>query len=218
MPKLTFAQIEIIRLKSVSVFLFSFFTATIFFQGELYSQNIDIDVLRAINLNRNQHLDNTFRGITNSTAFISSGVPVILLGVGLLKRDSTTTRNALYIGASVLMAATISTVFKYSVNRPRPFETYPDIQKCTEGESPSFPSGHTSDAFALATAASIAYPKWYIIAPAYIWAGAVGYSRMDLGVHYPSDVLFGAIIGAGSAYLCNVINQKLFRKMTNGAK
>ena len=182
--------------------LISILAVILLFQGTLYSQNLDIDILRDINLNRDRYLDNTFRGITNSADYVSFGVPVILLGTGLLIKNSITTQNALFIGASVLTAAAFSTAIKYSVNRPRPFETYPDIQKCADGGSPSFPSGHTSDAFALATAASLAYPKWYLIAPAYIWAGAVGYSRMDLGVHYPSDVIFGAIVGAGSAYVC----------------
>ena len=76
------------------------------------------------------------------------------------------------------------------------------MKKMTSGGSPSFPSGHTSDAFSLATALSIVYPKWYVVVPAYAWAVTVGYSRMALGVHYPGDVLAGALIGAGSAYLC----------------
>ena len=181
-------------------------------QGMLYSQNLDIDMLRDINLNRNRNLDNAFRGITNSSAFISVGVPVVLFGTALINKDSYNKRNGLYIAASLLTAAAISDILKYSIDRPRPFETYPDIQKCTTGGSPSFPSGHTSNAFALATSVSLAYPKWYLIAPAFIWAGAVGYSRMDLGVHYPSDVLFGAILGAGSAYLCHIINLKLIHK------
>jgi membrane-associated phospholipid phosphatase len=90
---------------------------------------------------------------------------------------------------------------------------YSDIQNVTSGLDPSFPSGHTSMAFSLATSVSLAYPKWYVIFPSYLWAGAVGYSRMDLGVHYPSDVLFGAALGAGSAYLCHIIiNLKLMHK------
>jgi membrane-associated phospholipid phosphatase len=61
----------------------------------------------------------------------------------------------------------------------------------------------------LATSLSLQYPKWYVIAPAYLYAGTVAYSRMDLGVHYPSDVLSGAIIGSGSAYITYKINRKI---------
>jgi membrane-associated phospholipid phosphatase len=78
--------------------------------------------------------------------------------------------------------------------------------------SASFPSGHTSIAFATATALSLKYPKWYVIAPASIWACSVGYSRMNLGVHYPSDVFAGAVLGAGSAFLTYKINEWFWEK------
>ena len=178
----------------------------------LSSQNFDIDLLRKINLNRNKNLDGVFKGITNSTAPVAIGVPVVLFGYGLLKKDSVTKYNGMYIGASVIVASGTSYLLKYIVNRPRPYVTYPDIENVTSEGSPSFPSNHTSAAFAMATSVSIVYPKWYIIAPSYIWAGAVGYSRMDLGVHYPSDVLMGALIGAGSAYLCYKGQQWLYKK------
>jgi membrane-associated phospholipid phosphatase len=181
----------------------------IFVSVSVQSQNADIRILSDINLNRNKHLDNTFRGITNSAAPVAFGTPVILFTVSLIKDDSVMRRNSLYIGASVLTSAIITTILKYSIARPRPYITYPYIEKVTSGGSPSFPSGHTSTAFAFATSASIAWPKWYIIAPSYAWAGAVAYSRMDLGVHYPSDVLAGAIIGAGSAYICFLGNRWL---------
>lgn len=167
-----------------------------------YSQNFDINLLRDINQNRNKNFDGFFRGVTNSASPVAFGTPVILYGVGLLKKDANLKKSALYIGASVVTSSFITTIMKYSVKRTRPFITYPDIEKVTSGGSYSFPSGHTSDAFSLATSVTIAYPKWYIIVPAYGWASAVAYSRMDLGVHYPSDVLAGAVIGAGSAYLC----------------
>jgi len=139
-----------------------------------FSQNIDINVLRDINLNRNKQLDGVFRGITNSAAPVAIGTPIVLYGIGILTKDSVTTSKSYYIGLTVLTATVLSTALKYSINRPRPFETYPDIEKLTSGGSPSFPSGHTSDAFALATSLTIAYPKWYVIAPSYAWAGAVG--------------------------------------------
>jgi undecaprenyl-diphosphatase len=112
-------------------------------------------------------------------------------------------------------AGIITTFLKYSIHRPRPFITYHYLEKVTSGGSPSFPSGHTTDAFSIATAVSLAYPKWYVIVPAYAWAGAVGYSRMDLGVHYPSDVLVAAIIGAGTAFLWYKRQQLLNAKKEN---
>lgn len=178
----------------------------------LWSQNPDIDILKNINLNRDKHLDNTFRAFTNSAGPIAYGVPVLLIGISLARKDSLSLQKSLYIGVSVASSAIVSNILKYAVNRPRPFVTYPFLEKVTSGGSPSFPSGHTADAFSIATSLSIAYPKWYIIIPAYGWAGAVAYSRMDLGVHYPSDVFAGAIIGAGSAYLCYKGQQWLAKK------
>jgi membrane-associated phospholipid phosphatase len=177
-----------------------------------FSQNADIDLLKEINLNRNKSLDPTFRFITNTATPLSIALPVVIFSVGLIKKDSTLKNKGIYIGETFLVAAFISTALKYSVNRDRPFVTYPFIEKATSGGSPSFPSGHTSAAFATATSLSIAFPKWYVIAPSFLWAGAVGYSRMDLGVHYPSDVLAGAIVGSGSALLSYELNKWINKK------
>lgn len=176
------------------------------------TQKADIDMLKDINLNRPTQLDGVFRGVTNSAGPFAIGFPVLLFVISLVKKDKVKQQNSFYIGASVLSSAIISNILKYTIDRPRPFVTYWFIEKVTGGASPSFPSGHSSDAFALATAVSLIWPKWYIIIPSYAWAGAVVYSRMDLGVHYPSDVLVGAVIGAGSAYMCYKGQQKLFKK------
>lgn len=178
----------------------------------LYSQNIDIRLLRDINLNRNTRLDNTFRGITNSASPVSIATPLFVYSIGLIRNDTTIKKKGLYFAETFLFSAFISTALKYGVNRERPFITYPDLEKETSGGSPSFPSGHTSAAFSTATSLSIAFPKWYIVVPSFLWASAVGYSRMDLGVHYPSDVLAGAIIGCGSAYLTYQLNHWINKK------
>lgn len=194
--------------KSLIFFLFAFLSISV----KSFAQNVDIKLLREINLHRNTSLDGTFKFITNSAAPVAFATPLVLYSVGLINGDSILKRKALVIGASVVTAAVITTIMKTVVNRPRPFVTYSDIQKLTSGGSGSFPSGHTSDAFSFATSLSLEFPKWYIIVPSYTWAIAVAYSRMDLGVHYPSDVLMGAVVGAGSAYLCHYLNKKLFLK------
>ncbi|MEA4839635.1 MAG: phosphatase PAP2 family protein [Bacteroidales bacterium] len=192
-------------------FLF-LFAALILFSNISYCQNIDIKVLREINLNRNQSLDGTFKAISNSVVPLVVGMPVGMFGVGLIKGDSTLVRNAVELGVSVVSSTIVNTIIKKTVKRTRPYITYPDLEELTTEGRYSFPSNHTSSAFSLATSLSLEYPKWYVIVPSYTWASAVAYSRMDLGVHYPSDVLMGAVVGAGSAYLCHFINKKIFRK------
>ena len=182
------------------------------------AQNIDITILSDINVNRNTSLDPTFKAITNSALPISVATPLIIYSVGLIKKDSTIKNQALFIGETFLVSAFVTTALKYSIKRERPFNTYPDIENVTAAPGYSFPSGHTSTAFATATSLSMEYPKWYIIAPSFAWASAVGYSRMHLGVHYPSDVVSGAIVGSGSAYISYKLNKWINKKRSEKHK
>ena len=162
--------------------------------------DLDIGILKWIFENRNLSLDPVFIFITNSAAAIAFGVPGILLLFALYKKIPGLRREALVMLFPIALSAIISNVLKYVFNTPRPYEMYSFIQKLSVGGSPSFPSGHTADAFAFAIAISLVYPKWYIIIPGLIWASLVGYSRMSLGVHFPSDVIGGALIGVACSY------------------
>jgi membrane-associated phospholipid phosphatase len=187
-------------------------TLFISFSTGIYSQNFDINYLREINVERNKSLDPSFKAITSSASPISIAAPLLIYSVGLINKDTNLQSKGIFIGEAFLVNAFITTALKYSIKRDRPFVTYPDIEKISSGGSGSFPSGHTSESFATATSLSFAFPKWYVIAPSFIWATAVGYSRMDLGVHYPSDVAAGAIVGAGSAYLSFKLNKWINKK------
>jgi membrane-associated phospholipid phosphatase len=91
-------------------------------------------------------------------------------------------------GASALVTYGL----KNAVNRPRP-------EGQTDRSNSSFPSGHATGAFALATVFSHQYPKLAI--PCYTAATGIALSRVYLGRHYPSDVLAGALIGFATAKL-----------------
>jgi membrane-associated phospholipid phosphatase len=69
--------------------------------------------------------------------------------------------------------------------------------------SSSFPSGHSASAFAFATAASTQLPQASL--PLYGLATIVGYSRVHTGVHYPSDVLTGAVLGSAIGTVVPII-------------
>lgn len=143
------------------------------------------------------------------------GVPVVMAVTAWAKHDKQLLKDAVYVGTSVAGAFVVTYGMKYLVDRQRPYERYPDrVHAYSHENSPSFPSGHTATAFALATSLSVKYPKWYVIAPSAVWACSVGVSRMNEGVHYPSDVLAGAAIGAGCAvaniYINRWLNKWLF--------
>jgi len=182
------------------------------FSNNLHSQNIDINLLKEINLNSNSKYDNFNICLTNTMAPISAISPIVLYSTGLILKDDNYKLHGIYMGQSVLFSIFTMMALKYSINRDRPYITYPEINRLSHSVSSSFPSGHTSTAFATATSLSISFPKWYIIAPSAIWASSIGYTRMRLGVHYPSDVLCGAIIGVGSTFLTHKINKWINQK------
>lgn len=177
----------------------------------LQAQNPDIDILDAVNSSHGSRFgDPVFKSISSSCYFISALVPVTTFSAGLIKRDRTLRWKSYEMAAGIGLCMSVSYLLKYSVNRPRPGADYPSVivQK-VRGHSPSFPSGHTSAAFETATTLSLNFPKWYVIVPAYAWAGSVAYSRMYLGVHYPSDLAAGMLIGAGSAWITWQVNRKI---------
>ncbi len=89
-------------------------------------------------------------------------------------------------------------VLKNSLKRNRPEATLKNFHSIiTPSDQFSFPSGHTSAAFMMATLRSFYFPSLFI--PLYCWATLVGCSRVVLGVHFPTDILVGSILGIGTA-------------------
>lgn len=90
-------------------------------------------------------------------------------------------------------------VLKNSCQRRRPPEAIPSFRSVVVASDRfSFPSGHTGAAFLLATITTEHYGA--LALPMYLWSGAVGLSRVVLGVHFPTDILAGALLGSGIAW------------------
>jgi len=104
------------------------------------AQNVDVRLLQQIHTPHFTQTDEAFRWVTNSTTFVSLGVPAGMLAMGWLKNDSTTLRNALIITASYAITGAISLSLKYAINRPRPFVAYPQLfQKKNRRRQSFFP-------------------------------------------------------------------------------
>ncbi|AZM56672.1 phosphoesterase [Streptomyces sp. WAC 01529] len=104
------------------------------------------------------------------------------------------------VASLALASATINTLGKRSVRRARPLlDTVPLIRQLKRQPiTTSFPSGHSASAAAFATGVALESRAWGAgVAPV---AGAVALSRVYTGVHFPSDVLAGAALGAGAAF------------------
>jgi membrane-associated phospholipid phosphatase len=182
---------------------FKWFAIAVVFFGfnQCCAQNFDIDLLKQINGHETAFKNDFFKGVGQSVTVVNIAAPLAILTAGLVKHDKQLQKNAAYMVGGYLLSAAVTHGLKIVIQRQRPFEKYPFIVKRDEGGGYSFPSGHTSAAFYAATSLSILYPKWYVIAPSMLWASTVGYGRMYQGVHYPTDVLAGAIVGAGSAWV-----------------
>lgn len=108
----------------------------------------------------------------------------------------------------------VNVVLKPLVERVRPYHVNPDIiPLIAYPKDYSFPSGHAAAAFAAATALYCFNKKWGSVA--LILAAVMSFSRLYLGVHYPTDVFIGAAIGALLGVLSAYIVRKVEKKVIN---
>jgi len=90
---------------------------------------------------------------------------------------------------------------KNTLKRPRPPNAIPGFNSLiVASDKFSFPSGHSSGAFLLATALVVVYGG--PVLAIYLWAAGVALSRVLLGVHFPGDILAGALMGSSIALAC----------------
>jgi membrane-associated phospholipid phosphatase len=130
--------------------------------------------------------------------------PTSFYAVSLLRKNQYDQKTALLAGEALLNSEILVEVMKVSSQRLRPYTLPPQgdfddtfFKGHTAISSSSFPSGHTIAAFSLATIFARRYGNHHRWVPwvAYGLAGVVGFSRLSLQEHFPSDVFLGAALG-----------------------
>lgn len=128
-----------------------------------------------------------------------------LLAALLLKYQGLESKLLQAMVLAFLIERPVYFILKNSFKRNRPAAALENfVSVIVPADQFSFPSGHTSAAFMVATLVSYFIPPtadvaWLVLL--YGWASAIGFSRMILGVHFPTDTLVGAALGTSVAFL-----------------
>lgn len=99
---------------------------------------------------------------------------------------------------------------KYYIDRPRPYETHPELAKIFEKTDPSFPSSHAFLSILTLYFIPKEIPRWLKYILMFYLIILIPFSVMYAGVHYPSDVFFGAMIGL---LLPRIVSESVARKI-----
>ena len=135
---------------------------------------------------------------------------VVLIALWFFNRDKLRTRMALVSAfASFFVARLIIVEFiRAIIPRARPFLAHSAVQLIAKGNESSFPSGHAAALFAIATAIYFYNKKAGVLLC--IVAILVSIARVIAGVHYPSDIIAGAIVGIGTAWIFKIFFKEKF--------
>jgi membrane-associated phospholipid phosphatase len=174
------------------------------------AERVDRAVYRAVAGTSTPRLDTAMRRLSRAADYskLSIASSIVLAAVGGEKGRRAAVSG---IGCVAITSAAVNLLVKPLARRRRPNRTEGGVPEARQVQMPmsaSFPSGHTAAAVAFASGASRVVPLASV--PLHGLAGLVGYSRVHTGVHYPGDVVAGAMIGAIVADLvAGMINRRL---------
>ena len=151
------------------------------------------------------------------TSLGNGGLCFIAVALLLLVFHQTRKAGATALTALAFGAAVTNLTIKPLITRPRPWVVMEDfVCLVTSSDPNSFPSGHTTAAFAFGVALFLTVrPKW-AKAAALTAAALMGLSRLYVGVHFPTDVLAGAVIGTCcgilASWVVRRVSERIFRQ------
>ncbi len=182
-------------------------------------ENIDVKLFHSINNHRSVFLNNIISISDKSVMPNAIAAPLGLFAISRANDNKYDENSAILMGSSEALTVGFSYLMKRVIQRDRPNVNWRYIQYDLENSPTdrySFPSIHSATAFSMATSLSLRYnDKPFMIAGLYTYALLVSYGRVYLGVHYPSDVLTGALIGTGSSVLMYSLRKEIIKLKSN---
>jgi undecaprenyl-diphosphatase len=148
--------------------------------------------------------------MTLASAWWVRGIVFVAVGAvaDLRRRPRALPVTALLAAAAYVVASLCATAIKGLTDRARPPVAHPDVSALVDipGDS-SFPSSHAATAFAAAGVVAMRYPALRL--PLFGLATLIAVSRVYLGVHYPLDVIAGACLGLGVAWITVALARRI---------
>lgn len=141
----------------------------------------------------------------NNNGYICIGITLLLLCSKKYRLAGITCALAL-----VIMQISGNIIVKNIINRPRPYEIHNVALLISMPKGSSFPSGHTYSSFATATAIFMWHKKWGIVF--FALAALIGFSRLYLYVHFPTDVIAAIFLGIVDGLISCLIVKRLLLK------
>ena len=164
--------------------------------------SLDGELARYIYLHRPKGADSFLMWVTNHATAVAFGFIVLLIISAVVQKNTKYFYAAVNIVLIIGIGALLSNSLKFLTRRPRPYEVQEQIlTPIIESGGYSFPSGHTTEVFALATAVFLLFRNPFLRGLVLLWAILIAYTRIAFGVHYPLDVLGGIVLGSLTAYL-----------------
>lgn len=172
---------------------------------KLSESNADVKIFRAFNKIESPFVHSVVSVTNEALVPVSVVLPTALYASARANSNRYDENSSVLLLLSEALNLGVTQRIKYTAKRNRPYKALNDVllsDTSSVSDTYSFPSGHTSGSFVIATSLTLRYPdEPWIIAGSYFYAAVTSLGRMYWGVHYPSDVLAGMVIGAGCAAL-----------------
>ena len=178
---------------------------------------IDVSLFREINNSRSGFKDDVFGSISRSVLPVTLLMPSSMFIYSRATGKTYDENSAYLTGGSLIINTVLTMGTKFIIKRDRPRDRLMNVYSGEEKpDKYSFPSAHSSYSFTTAGMLVLRYTKYpQVYVPVYIWAIMAGYSRPYLGMHYPADVIAGAVIGTGSSVIIYSLRKELFKLKNN---